>query len=156
MRIPSSINWNGFLEIIVDQSRSSQESCAWIFVDIKSNIWYIFEVKNIGLSKYFGEEATRISFAPDKKDFARVKRLARKKKLTRMGNVHTHVVIGDDIEELKFQFQPSITDLEYARKYNDIVRAVIVINFPDKQSKGKIYGIVWFDQYGKILGKRRL
>lgn len=155
MNIPSLINWNGFLETIVKPPRSKQESCAWIFANIKDDCWNIFEVKNIGLKKYFGEEAIRISFAPDKKDFARVKRLARKKKLTRIGNIHTHVVIGDDIEELEFQFQPSITDLEYARRYNDMVRAVIVVNFLDEQSKGRIYGIIWFDQYGKILMKKK-
>jgi len=158
LRIPKTIEWNGFLETIVKPSRSKQESCAWIFADIKRDMWSVFEVKNVGLPigyMYYGEEATRYTFAPDKKDFARVKRLARKLKLTRLGNVHTHIVIGDDKEELEFQLRPSITDLAYARRYNNVVRAVIVVHFPDRRSKGKIYGIVWHDQYGKILKKKR-
>lgn len=163
MRIPNIIYWNNFLETITQHSRSKQESCAWIFAEIHQypnrydDIWYVFEVKNDGL-KYFGEtreEAMRYSFRPNKKDFEKVKRKARKLKLTRIGNVHTHVVIGNDIEELEYQLNPSETDLLYARKFNDIIRAVIVVHFPDPEKKGILFGIAWFDQYGKILRKRK-
>lgn len=165
MRIPKVINWNGFLGTITQPSRSKQESCAWIFADIQTDYWEIFEVKNIGL-KYRGdtvEERVRSSFAPDKKDFAKIKRKARKLGLTKIGNVHTHVVIGSDPNELEYQFRPSEPDLKYAKKYNDIVRAVIVVSFPLSLIRpyphcvenGKIYGIVWFDQYGKILKREK-
>lgn len=151
MKIPEKINWNGFLETIIDQSRSKQESCAWIFANIKDDIWEILEVKNIGLKG----RSIRDTFAPDKKDFAEVKRKARKLRLTRIGNVHTHVVIGNDKNEMEYQFRPSEPDLQYAKKFNDVIRAVIVVNFTDEKRFGKIYGIIWFDQYGKILKKEK-
>jgi len=103
--------------------------------------------------------STATSFAPDKKDFARIKRKARSQKLTRIGNVHTHVVIGSydcciDEKEIKNQLRPSDTDLKYARKFNDIIRAVIVVYYPRVGEKGKIRGIIWFDQYGSKLNVR--
>ena len=157
MKIPNSINWNGFLERIVAPDRSNQESCAWIFADVKNDVWNVLEVKNVGLK----DKSLKMSFAPDKKDFARVKRLARKNELTKLGNVHTHVVIGkpgdeDTHDKLENQFRPSSVDLKYARKFNDIVRGIIVVWFRDYRRKGMIYGIVWHDQYGKILERKRI
>jgi len=150
MKISDMIDWNGFLETIVKPSRSNQESCAWIFADIKTDMWNVIEVKNVGLKG----RKLKDSFAPDKKEFAKAKRLARKEGWTKIGNIHTHVVVSGTWREAEQQLRPSEVDLKYARRYNDIVRAVIVVKFPDRRSMGKIYGIVWFDQYGKILRKR--
>lgn len=154
MKIPYNVDWNGFLENIVSPSRSSQESCAWIFAEIKRDIWHVLEVKNVGLKG----RLTKDTFAPDKKEFAKIKRYARKKKWTRIGNVHTHVVCGEDCEDkslLDYQLYPSDPDLSWARRFNDIVRAVVVVMFPDRRKRGRIYGICWFDQYGNILMREK-
>jgi len=151
MQIPKVINWSGFLDRIIKPSRSKQESCAWIFADIKTDTWNILEVKNVGLKG----RSVRHSFAPDKKEFAKIKRLIRKEKLTKIGCVHTHVVVGEyDEEFLDYQFHPSDPDLSYARRYGDIVRAVIVVYYPSHKNKGQIYGIIWFDQYGTTLERK--
>ncbi len=146
------INWNGFLETIRQPSRAKQESCAWIFVDMKTGIWNILKVKNIGLK----DMSIRHSFAPDKKDFAKIKRIAKKNKWTRIGCVHTHVVTDVTHAGLEHQMQPSEPDIKYAKKYNDIVRIIIVVGFLGKTLKGRIYGIIWFDQYGNILKRKNL
>jgi len=49
MEIPTHIEWNGFPRAIVKPDRNNQESCAWIFADIKTNTWKVFEVTNVGL-----------------------------------------------------------------------------------------------------------
>ena len=148
MDIPPSrytkINWNDFLITIIKKSRKDQESCAWIFVDIKNDEWNIIEVKNVGLTG----QSKRHTFAPDKKDFAKAKRLARKNGWTRIGCVHTHVVNND--EEAEYQMRPSEADLKYARKFNDIIRGIVVVKF-DWHKNGIIYGMIWLDQYGTIL-----
>ena len=148
MEIPPSrytkIIWNDFLINIIKKSRKDQESCAWIFVDIKNDEWNIIEVKNVGLNG----ESIRHTFAPNKKDFAKAKRLARKNGWTRIGCVHTHVVNND--EEAEYQMRPSESDLKYAKKFNDVIRGIFVIKF-DWHKTGKIYGIIWLDQYGTIL-----
>lgn len=151
MKIPQlnspRIRWNGFLENIVKRSRELQESCAWIFVDMKNDIWNVMEVKNIGLKG----KPIEHTFAPEKKDFARVKRIARKNRWTRIGNIHTHVV--KTRREAYYQLRPSDADLKYARRYNDVVRGIIVVQFTNDLIKGKIYGIIWIDQYGAIMGR---
>jgi len=156
MQIPPSIstiiNWNGFLKNITEPQKARQESCAWIFADIKNDTWNILEVKNIGLKR----ESIKTSFAPDKKDFLRVKKIARENKWTRIGNVHTHIVIGRSKSEIHYQSFPSDPDLIYARRFNDIIRAIIVVQFKDINKKGKIRTILWFDQYGNILQKEKL
>ena len=153
MNIPPSdstiIKWNGFLETIIKRSRELQESCAWIFVDMKTDTWNVLEVKNIGLK----DMTIRHSFAPDKKEFTKIKRIAKKNKWTRIGCVHTHVV--NTKNEAEYQFRPSEPDLKYARKYNDIVRGIIVVQFINSKIKGKIYGMLWTDQYGNILWKEK-
>lgn len=153
--VPKLILWHHFLDDIVEPERAYQESCAWIFVDLVQHVWHVIEVKNIGL-KYHGdtiEERIRSSFAPDPKDFARIKRKARKYKLTKIGCVHTHVIRGNDETEVRYQSRPSEADIKYAKRFNDIVRAVIVVQYPDCKERGVIRDIVWFDQYGNILGK---
>ena len=110
MEIPPSdstiINWNGFLETIIQRSREKQESCAWIFVDMKTDIWNILEVKNVGLK----DMTVRHSFAPDKKEFMKAKRKAKKNGWTRIGCIHTHVVVTET--EAEYQFRPSDLDLK--------------------------------------------
>lgn len=151
MEIPPSdstvINWNGFLETIVKRSRQFQESCAWIFVDMKNDVWNILEVKNVGLK----DKPIAHSFAPNKKEFAKAKRLAKKNGWTRIGCVHTHIVVTKN--EAEYQLRPSEADLKYARKFNDIIRGIIVVQFTNSRIEGKIYGIIWTDQYGNMMRK---
>jgi len=150
---PKLILWNCFLDNIIKPERANQESCAWIFANLLEDVWYVKEVKNIGL-KHLGdtvEERIRHSFAPDKNEFAKVKRWARKHGLTRIGCVHTHVVHSSNKYEIEYQLHPSEPDLKYARKFGDIIRAVIVVSYPVKGKEGKISGIIWFDQYGNDL-----
>lgn len=155
MEIPKNINWSGFLDRIIKPSRAKQESCAWIFADIENNIWNVLEVGNVGLKN----KSIVRSFAPDKKEFTKVKKLARECKLTKLGNVHTHVVVENEYDhidgELENQLRPSEMDLKYARRFNDIIRGVIVVWFKDYKSKGMIYGIVWHDQYGNVLKREK-
>jgi len=155
LKIPFEIDWGDFLDNIVDPSRSGQESCAWIFIDVDEYKWHVLEVTNVGLKDQGETRSERIehSFAPDKNDFARVKRIAKKNGWTKFGCIHTHVVISSNINRVKYQMQPSDADLKYARKFNDIVRGIIVVQFVNRRKKGKIYGYVWFDQFGKILEK---
>jgi len=149
MEIPPSkltiINWNGFLETIIKKKRINQESCAWIFVDMENDEWNIIEIKNVGLKGV----NKRYSFAPDKKDFAKAKRLAKKNEWTRIGCIHTHVV--ENKREAYYQMRPSEADIKYAKKFNDIIRGIIVVQFDDPKKEGKIYGMIWLDQYGTIL-----
>lgn len=144
--VPKLILWHHFLEDIVKPERANQESCAWIFADLVQHVWHVVEVKNVGLK---GKSIAR-SFAPDKKDFARVKRKARKYGLTKIGCVHTHVVY--DEREVRNQSRPSEADIKYAKKFNDVVRAIIVVKY-DNNYNGEIRNIIWFDQYGRILGQ---
>jgi len=146
--VPKLILWHKFLEDIVNPERANQESCAWIFADLVQHVWHVIEVKNVGLK---GKSIAH-SFAPDKKDFARIKRKARKYGLTKIGCVHTHVVIGNNPFEIENQSRPSKPDIKYAKKFNDIVRAIVVVQFFLRGDKGIIRKIIWFDQYGNILG----
>jgi len=155
---PKLILWHGFLDNILEPERANQESCAWIFADLIADVWHVLEVKNVGL-KHLGdtvEKRIRHSFAPDKNSFAKAKRWARKQGLTRIGCVHTHVVHGSSKREIEYQLNPSEADLKYARKYGDIVRAVIVVSYPTRGGKGILSGIIWFDQYGNDLSSSML
>jgi len=149
------IEWNGFLQEVVKPERSKRESCAWIFSShpfCDDDVWYITDVRNVGLK----DKGVQYSFAPDKKDFHRVKREATSVKLTRIGNVHTHNIISHDAKgldgkELMFQSVPSDTDLKYARRFNDAIRGIIIVYFPSEVEFGAICNIVWHDQYGTSL-----
>jgi hypothetical protein len=106
------------------------------------------------------------SFAPDKKDFQRVKRIAKDRKLTRVGNVHTHVITPllfsqirnastelrqSDIGEFCY---PSPEDLKYARRFNDIIRCIITVLFISEKAEGQITAEVWHDQFGNVLKEK--
>ena len=150
-KIPSyrDMNWGDFLNHILDPSKANQESCAWIFVEMTTNTWNVLEVKNVGLKGRNIEN----SFAPDRKEFAKVKRYAKKHKLTKIGNVHTHT--AKNLSEAEYQLHPSKIDLKCAQRNNNIIRGIIVTVFPDNKTRGYIYGMIWHDQYGKVLHKER-
>jgi hypothetical protein len=146
------IDWHGFLAEVVAESRKGQESCAWLFAEkpfCMDDIIHVVEVTNVGLKSHGND--VRNTFAPDKKEFARVKQMAKKSQYTKIGNVHTHVVIGTDLEAIKAQREPSEEDLKFARRFNDVIRGIIVVVFPADTLPGQIDSIVWHDQYGQKL-----
>jgi hypothetical protein len=161
------IDWHGFLDEIVQPERSEQESCAWLFSEkplSPLDVVHVVEVKNIGL-KSQGNDTTS-TFAPDMKEFAKVKQQAKKAGYTRIGNVHTHLVYMQrygskalkwqfaaqpDNKALELQRGPSDTDLKYARRFNDIIRGIIVVVFSEEGKPGVIDSVVWHDQYGQKL-----
>lgn len=79
------IDWHGFLDEIVQPERGKEESCAWLFSEkpfSPIDVVHVVEVKNIGL-KSQGNDTTS-TFAPDTKEFAKVKHQARKAGYTRI------------------------------------------------------------------------
>ena len=147
-------SWNTFLSNIT-KPYTYNESCAWLFCKkpfCEDNIVFIFPVKNIGLN----DRSLQESFSPDKSQFAKVKRIAKANHLTRIGNVHTHILAPQNLVNLHPDFledskHPSKTDLFYARKFNDIIRGVVTVVFDNEGDAGKVVSIVWHDQFGNIL-----
>jgi hypothetical protein len=145
------IEWHGFLDEVVKPDRATQESCAWIFSErpfSDDDVLHVVEVTNVGIK---GDPSS--SFAPDPREFAKIKAMAKKSQYTRIGNVHTHNTFTDD--QVVEQMKPSDTDLKYARRFNDVIRGIIIVRFHGKDlaagQPGIIQGIVWHDQYGNGL-----
>ena len=158
--------WNHFLDTIT-QPNAYAESCAWLFCDqpfCDNNAVFVFAVKNIGMKGHTVFE----SFAPDRKDFQQVKRKAKLEKLTKIGLVHTHVVVStyivdrnpdefedlvfaDNLEELKESSFPSEIDLKFARRFNNIIRGIVTVYFSRHGEKGQIHSVTWHDQFGSVL-----
>lgn len=83
--------------------------------------WLILPVGNIS-------ESPQDSWFPDKKDMLKAKKEATNKGFIKIGNIHTHpcpVGTFDDWEQL---VQPSDKDLMFARKFNDIVRIILLLD----------------------------
>jgi len=155
-------SWGAF-EDLVTKPRQYQESCGWMFIDrpfCSDHRVFLYPVKNMGRKGF----STFESFAPDKREFQRVKEVAKKMGLTRVGNVHTHVIvssyIAEEHEELPYVDNweelieskvhlPSKDDLRFARRFNDILRGVITVFFSKDGEKGQIYARVFHDQFGK-------
>jgi hypothetical protein len=154
-------SWKAFLESVCQWNPDLHESCAWLYCDkpfSDDHTVYVFPIKNVGLKGLGPSE----SFAPDKEDYARVKAIAKQKKLTRIGNVHTHVFSSQNSAipgtELLFtdpiaekQYLPSDIDLNFARRFNSIVRGIVSVLFSEPSAKGTIIAILWHDQFGNIL-----
>lgn len=108
-------------------------------------LWVVFPIKNIHSKPTEG-------WMPDKKELQKIKKEAIRRELTKIGNVHSHPLpqnveaIGKDLmdiwEETK---RPSETDLKFARKFNDIIRGIIVCD-----AKG-IYAHGWHDQHRNMV-----
>ena len=90
------------------------------------------------------------AWQPDKKEMAKVKKKAVEKGLTKIGNIHSHT-LPKNLEGrareafIEKSLTPSETDLAFARKFNDTVRGVIVVD-----SKA-IYGIKFHDKFGNEI-----
>ena len=131
------IHWNGFMKSVVDEY--PREVCAFLFSRSPYSYdeeWFVFQVKNI--SEIPAEE-----WIPDKNEMHRVKAKAIKMGLTKIGNIHSHPFIeGYLIENV---IGPSKKDLQFARRFNDIIRGILVV------SKEAIYGIRFHDKFGNQI-----
>jgi hypothetical protein len=147
------IEWHEFLDEVVKPARRNQESCAWLFSEkplCSDDVIHVVEVSNVGIK---GDITN--SFAPNKKEFAKVKAMAKKSGYTRIGNVHTHNVFDKAL--VAEQNKPSDTDLKFARRFNDIIRGIVVVVFPSEVDQdGVIEEIVWHNQYGDRLNQNTL
>ena len=121
------------------------ESCAFLFADkpfSEQEDWHVFPIKNIS-------ETPTESWIPDKKEMLKVKAKAKKLKLTKIGNIHSHPIHQGDcisLEDLIQEYkQPSNVDLKFARKFNDTIRGIIVVG------KDAIYEQHFHDQYGNTV-----
>jgi len=147
-----SESWKAFLRLAVEPGKY-EESCAWLFCDkpfCDDHTVYVFPVKNIGLKGY----TTRESFAPEKKSFQQVKKIAKKKQLTKIGLVHTHVLAsGEEPDDMDYDdfVLPSDEDLKFARRFNNVIRGIVMVVFAKDGQKGILWNVVWHDQFGNIL-----
>lgn len=138
------IDWNGFIKQCCENYPF--ESCAFLFAKMPfRNVeeWFVFPVDNVA------EDKTK-RWIPDKKQMQQVKRKAKQLQLTKIGNVHSHP-LPEDFKELSnseqeeliyYHNQPSDTDLKYARKHNDIIRGILVVD------DVAVYAHCFHDQYG--------
>jgi len=139
------IQWNNFLKICCDNY--PEESCAFLFARTPFKLveeWYVFPVDNVAQDK------TKL-WIPDKKQLQKVKRWAKANGLTKIGNIHSHPANLEGLSEsekekhIEFHNNPSDTDLKYARKHNDVVRGILVVD-----DKG-VYAHCFHDQFGNKL-----
>lgn len=141
------IEWNSFIKQCC--KNYPMESCAFIFAKTpfrNTEQWYVFPVDNVA-------EIKTERWIPDKKQMVRIKKEAKKLELTKIGNIHSHP-LPYDFKELSYSQreeiiayhnQPSDTDLKYARKYNDIVKGILVVD------DTTVYAHCFHDQFGNKL-----
>lgn len=141
------IEWNNFLKICCEDY--PEESCAFLFARTPFRLveeWHVFPVDNVAQDK------TKL-WIPDKKQLQKVKKWAKVNGLTKIGNIHSHP-LPKDFEDLstsereriiEHHNQPSDADLKYARKHNNIVKGILVVD-----DKG-IYAHCFHDQFGEPL-----
>lgn len=134
------IHWNGFIKQCCE--KYPEECCAFLFANkpfSKTEEWFVFPVDNII------EDKTQ-RWKPDWKQLQKIKREAKEKKLTKIGNIHSHPLpktakpIDNNIEYMR---HPSPLDLRYARKHNDTIRGILVVN------KTAVLGFLFHDQFGE-------
>jgi len=63
--------------------------------------------------------------------------------LVQIGNIHTHPYNKD--KDIEGQFLPSDVDLSFARRFNNIIRGIIVVD------NKAIYGIKFHDKFGNKI-----
>jgi len=87
------INWHGFLEEVRNPENEDHELCAWLFSSHPygpDEEWHVLQVREV--PKDWDLDGFYEGWAPDKKDLARVKKLARMNEWTHIGTVHTHPI----------------------------------------------------------------
>lgn len=136
------IHWNGFIKQCCDNYPG--ESCGILFAKkpfSDPEEWFVFPVDNIA------EDKTK-EWQPNIKQLRRVKKKAKELGLTRIGNIHSHPLpegaepIEDNIEYMR---HPSGGDLQYAKRWNDIVRGILVVD------KKAVFAHLFHDQFGESI-----
>lgn len=140
------IEWNNFIKICCDNYPN--ESCSILYAKSpfqKIEDWFVFPIDNIAKNK-------KNHWQYDKKQLQHVKGRAKKLGLTRIGNIHSHPIpknyyelFGSLEKAINHASPPSDDDLKYAKRYNDIVRGILVVD--DKA----IYAHCFHDQFGNVL-----
>jgi len=132
------IHWQGFLKYAV--AEFPKEACGILYsTKPYSSVeeWYVFIVKNIA-------DDPLHHWRPDLKEFREIKKTAKARKLTHIGNIHTHPH-NPQWEDTRDEAKPSDEDLSFAKRYNDIIRGIIVVD------KAVILEYNWHDQFGKTI-----
>lgn len=144
------IEWNGF----VAQAMNSypKESCGMLYAYkpyTDEEYFFVIPCNNIA-------ENPEEMWVPSKSDVVKARKLSRDKRLTKIGNVHSHPfpkgleITEDNTKQL---VQPSDSDLKYAKKFGDVVRIILLVN-EDKVLASHVH-----DQYGNnipcILNQRK-
>jgi len=142
-----SVEWNGFIKMCCENYPA--ESCAFLFAKAPfkgAEKWFVFPVENIAVDKVN-------QWSPHPQELKLVKEKAKDQRLTPIGNVHSHTLPesfktasklerGQMINEHMF---PSDVDLRYARRFNNIVRGILVVD------DNAVYECYFHDQFGVNL-----
>ena len=135
------IKWNGFFKKAIDGLPN--EVCAFLYAkNIYSDKeeWFVFEIENVS-------ENPEEEWIPSKKDMAKIKRQADKLGLIKIGNVHTHPYFeDDDLDKLDEYVKPSEKDLWYAKKFNDLIRIILLV-----KKDGGIMNSFVHDKFGNKI-----
>jgi len=144
------IHWNGFLEICC--KAYPKEACAMLYAKkpfSEEQEWFVYPIKNVHPEPCNG-------WQPDNKELSKIKRQTDKEGLVKIGNVHSHPLppvkdhqeLSDDedmCDMWKRYSEPSDIDLQFARKFNDIIRGILVVD-----SEG-VYEHGWHDKFGNMF-----
>jgi len=131
------ISWNNFLGMC--RKEYPKEACGVLYSDkpySDEESWIIFPITNVDQNPEEG-------WYFDSKELQKIKNQAKKRKLVRIGNVHTHCILEGEKFSEEF-FEPSDTDLKFAQKYRDVVRGIVVLD--DKEIKG----MKFHDMFGNM------
>jgi len=136
-----TIHWNGFIKQCCDSY--PEECCAFLFSKkpfSSDEEWFVFPVANVAKDR-------RARWIPDKKELQKVKNKAKSMGLTRIGNIHSHPLPEgrNDEDTIQAICYPSEMDLKYARRHNDIIRGILVVD------KDVIYAHMFHDQFGEPI-----
>lgn len=125
------------------------EACALLFSKLPysvNEVWAIKSVRNISLDP-------QNSWIPDKSELRKVKKWAIDNQFVEIGNIHTHPInlqelVNEDLNSediIQGMLEPSDIDLKYARKFNNIIRGIIVLD------QNALYGISFHDKFGNKI-----
>ena len=134
------IVWNNFLNIA--KREFPKEACALLFSSkpySKDEKWIVAPLRNVA-------KEPENNWYPDRFEVLEKKKAANKLELTRIGNIHSHTALNK--KEIKLQSGPSKVDLTYARRFNDVIRGIVVVS-----DKG-VEKILFHDKFGRKVNIR--
>jgi len=136
------IHWNEFLTKAVKDYPN--EVAGFLFSSrpySSMEEWHVFHVENIAIDRLN-------AWKPEKKDMQRIKQKAIRQGITKIGNIHTHPYPPDEPfneDILQEVIQPSKKDLCFARRFNDVIRGIVVTG------QDAIYDILFHDKFGRKI-----